>query len=86
MIHYMVGNLALNPTHSTRRGLVKYVPGKGYFRAVPSQNGDKFVTSPPPSIVERVTVGANAAHTATTTLIISLGCSGDYEMTPASSA
>ena len=29
-------------------GLVKYVPGRGYFRAVPSQNGDKFVTPPPP--------------------------------------
>ena len=25
-----------------------------YFRAVSSQNGDKFVTPPPPSIVERV--------------------------------
>ena len=53
MIRYMVGKLAPNPTHSTR-GLVKYVPGRGFFRAVPSQNGDKFVTSPPPSIVERV--------------------------------
>ena len=31
------------------QGLVKYVPGGGYFRAVPSQNGDKYVTSPPPS-------------------------------------
>ena len=29
------------------RGLVKYVSGRGYFRAVSSQNGDKFVTSPP---------------------------------------
>ena len=47
MIPYMVGKLAPNPTHSTR-GLVKYVPGRGYFRAVPSQNGDKIVTSPPP--------------------------------------
>ena len=44
---YMVGKLAPNPTRSTR-GLVKYVPGRGYFRAVPSQNGDKIVTSPPP--------------------------------------
>ena len=47
MISYMVGKLAPNPTHSTG-GLVKYVPGRGYFRAVPSQNGDKTVTSPPP--------------------------------------
>ena len=47
MTPYMVGKLAPNPTHSTG-GLVKYVPGRGYFRAVPSQNGDKCVTSPPP--------------------------------------
>ena len=52
MMPYMVGKLAPNPTHSTK-GFVKYVPGRGYFRAVPSQNGDKFVRSPPPSIVER---------------------------------
>ena len=43
----MVGKLAPNSTHFTR-GLVKYVPGRGYFRVVPSQNGDIFVTSPPP--------------------------------------
>ena len=50
----MVGKLPLNSNHSTR-GLAKYVPGRGYFRAVSSQNGDKFVTSPtPPPIVERV--------------------------------
>ena len=48
MISYMVGKLAPSSTHSTK-GLVKYVPGRGYFRAVPSQNGDKYVTSPPPS-------------------------------------
>ena len=48
----MVGKFAPNSSHLTR-GLVKYVPARGYFRAVPSQNGDKFVTSPPP-IVERV--------------------------------
>ena len=55
MIPYMVGKLAPNSTHSTR-GLVKYIPGKGCFRAVSSQNGEKFVTSPPPSppIIERV--------------------------------
>ena len=43
----MIGKLAPNPFHSTR-GLDKYVPGRNYFRAVPSQNGDKFVTSPSP--------------------------------------
>ena len=47
MIRYMVGKLAPNSSHLTR-GLVKYVPGRGYFRAVSSQNGDKTVTSPPP--------------------------------------
>ena len=31
------------------RGLVKYVPGRGLFRAVASNLGDKFRTSPPPS-------------------------------------
>ena len=50
----MVGKLAPNSTHFTR-GLVKYIPGRGYFGAVPSQNGDKFVTSSsPPPIVERL--------------------------------
>ena len=46
MIPYMVGKLAPNLSHSTR-GLVEYVPGRSYFRTVPSQNGDKNVTSPP---------------------------------------
>ena len=59
MIPYMVGKIAPNSTHSTR-GLVKYVPGRRYLRAVPSQNGDKFVTFPPPSIVEPVREGAGA--------------------------
>ena len=47
MIPYMVGKLAPNSLHLTS-GLVKYIPGRGYFCAVPFQNGDKFVTSPPP--------------------------------------
>ena len=47
MIPYMVGKLAPNSSYLTR-GLFKYDPGRGYFRAVPSQNGDKYVTSPPP--------------------------------------
>ena len=53
MTPYMVGKFAPNSSHFTR-GLVKYVPGRGCFRAVPSQNGDKFVTSPPPPFVERL--------------------------------
>ena len=47
MIPYMVGKLAPNSSYLTRR-LVKYVSGRGSFRTVPSQNGDKIVTSPPP--------------------------------------
>ena len=47
MIPYRAGKLTPNLSHLTR-GLVKYVPGRGYFCAVPSQNGDKYVTSPPP--------------------------------------
>ena len=43
----MVGKLTPYSIYFTR-GLVKYVPGRGYFRAVPSQNGDRGVTSPPP--------------------------------------
>ena len=51
MIPYMVGKLAPNSTHVIR-GLVKQVPGRDYFRAVPFQNGDRLVTSPHPLIVE----------------------------------
>ena len=53
MIPYMVGKLAPDSLHLTR-GLVKSVPGRGYFRAVSSQNGDNYVTSPPTPIVELV--------------------------------
>ena len=53
MIPYMVSKIAPNSLYLTR-GLVKYVPGRGYFRAVPSQNGDKYVSSPFPPIVELV--------------------------------
>ena len=35
-------------------GLVKHVPRRGYRRAVPSQNGDKFAISPPPPFVKRL--------------------------------
>ena len=58
MIPYMVGKLAPNSSHSTR-GLVKYVPGKGYFCAVPTQNGDKYVTSPPPPPIVELVGGGN---------------------------
>ena len=52
MIVYMVGKLAPNSNHFTR-GLVKYVPRRGCFRAVPSRNENKFATSPTPLVVER---------------------------------
>ena len=55
MIPYMVGKLAPNSSHLTR-GLSKYAPGRCYFRAVSSHNGDKIVTFPPPPIVERKSV------------------------------
>ena len=45
MIPYIIGNLAPKSTYYTK-GLVKYFPGRELFRAVPSQNGDKFATSP----------------------------------------
>ena len=41
----MAGKLAPNSSRLTR-GLVKHVPGRGYFRAMSSQNGDKYATSP----------------------------------------
>ena len=47
MTLYMVGKLFPNSSHLTR-GLVKYASGRGYFRTIPSLNGDKNVTSPPP--------------------------------------
>ena len=53
MIPYMVRKLAPNSSLLTR-GLVKSVSGRGYFRAVPSQNGDKYVTYSPSPIVELV--------------------------------
>ena len=61
MIFYMVGKLAPN-FNSFRQGLFKYVPGKGYFCAVSSQNGDKFATSFTAPIVERL-LGVEELHT-----------------------
>ena len=39
--------------NSFHQWVSKKVPSRGYFRAVSYQNGDTFVTSPPPPIVER---------------------------------
>ena len=51
MIPCMVDKLAPNPIHYIR-GLDKYVLGRGYFRAVPSQNGEKMLLPrhPPQSL------------------------------------
>ena len=63
MIPYMVSKLAPYSSHLNWK-LVKHVPGRGYFRAVPSQTGDKYVTSPPPpqplnwSYISEATAGA----------------------------
>ena len=77
MIPYTVGKLASNSSHLTR-GLVEYVPGRSYFRAVSSQNGIKFVTTPPPppivEITVRVLLGACAAGKAPEVVLI--GCGG----------
>ena len=62
MIPYMVRKLAPNSSLLTR-GLVKSVPGRGYFRAVPSQNREKYVTSPPLPIVELVFIRENREDT-----------------------
>ena len=35
---------------------------RGYFRAVPSQNGNKYVTSSPPPIVELVSQGGKCQN------------------------
>ena len=47
MILYIAGKLAPSSTHFTR-GLVKYVPGRGYCRVVPSHNGINLRYPPPP--------------------------------------
>ena len=51
MIPYMVSKLARNSSPLIR-GLVKYVSGRDYFRAVSSQNGDNcyFILAPPQSL------------------------------------
>ena len=47
---------------SFHQGMVKYVPGKGYFRAVPSQNGDEVATFPTPPIVKRLEYTSKSAY------------------------
>ena len=47
IIPYMAGKLAPNSSYLTR-GLVKYVPGRAFFRAVPSQKGTNFLHPRPP--------------------------------------
>ena len=47
MIPYMVGKLAPNSSHLTR-GVVKSVPGRGYFRTVPLKTGTNMLHPLPP--------------------------------------
>ena len=63
MIPYMVGELTPNSSHLTR-GLVKSVPGRGYFCAVPSQNGEKYVTFPPPLPIVELVFGWSCEYSA----------------------
>ena len=42
------GRQACPEFNSCYQGVGQKFPGRGCFRAVPFQNGDKFVTSPPP--------------------------------------
>ena len=60
MIPYMVGKLAPISSHLTRV-FVKYVSGRVYFRAVPSRNRDKYITSPPPPQSSNLSSDANSA-------------------------
>ena len=54
-ILYMVGKLTSNSTILTR-GLVEYVPARGFFRVVPSRNGKKIATSGHNSLYVKQTV------------------------------
>ena len=49
------GRQACPEFNSFHQGVGQISPREGFFRAVPSQNEDKFVTSPRPPIVERLT-------------------------------
>ena len=81
MIPYMVGKLAPNSSHLTR-GLVKYVPDRSYFRAVSSQNGVKFVITPPlPPVVERVST-PHLAQRRDGALSLTTGCSTRHWLDP----
>ena len=55
MIPYMAGKLAPNSSRLTR-GIVKRVPGRDYFRAIPSQTGTNMLHPRPPLIVELVNI------------------------------
>ena len=55
------GRQACPEIDSFHQGLVNNVPGRGYFRVVPTQNGDKFATFPT-SLVERLVREARPSH------------------------
>ena len=59
-LHCRQGSLDFSSFH---QGVGQTSHGKGYFRAVSSQNGDKFVTPPPPPIVEVLSNTIRSRHT-----------------------
>ena len=72
MIPYMAGKLATNSSRLTR-GLVKHVPGRGYFRAIPSQTGTNMLhPRPPPPIVELVSIRNLACHRRTVNMMLAI--------------
>ena len=77
----MVGKLAPNSTYSTR-GLVRFVPGWGCFRAVPSPKRGQicYIPSPPNRWTGRD--GVDGEHTATQEILINVQHSIDVYVRP----
>ena len=73
MIPYMVVKLAPTSTHFNR-GLVKYIPGRGYFRAVSSKTGTNLLHPRPPQSLNDSTNNNNSSsnNDTTTTCAVAL--------------
>ena len=80
MIPYMVGRLVPNSSHLTR-GLVKYVPGRGYFRAVSFQNGKIcYIPPSPPQSLNWSTLDARIRSFYSTLLSLTLAPAPIWKM------
>ena len=87
MFLYKVDKLVPNSINFIR-GLVKYVPGRGYFRDVPFQNGDRFATPPPPApdcltthaADHSVSIREKRSRTHMSTCVFRCGKGGDIQM------